>query len=88
MSNETSHLQNIAQTFGQIASQQASNVASFFGEIAKWNALHTSQAESVASEMQKLTKESFTYMSEVGAEVRKAQLAAAKKGLALWGIGS
>ena len=38
--------------------------------------------------MQKLAKESFSYANDMAAEVRKAQMAAAKKALSVFGLAS
>ena len=86
MSNETSQVQNVVQLFKQLVAQQVSHVAAFTSGMAKWNAMQTVQAEQAAHEMQKLTKETWGYMSDLGTEVRKAQIAAAKKGLAVFGV--
>lgn len=88
MSNETSQVQNVVDFFKGFAAQQMAYVATFQAEVAKWNALQAAQAEHVAGEMQKLTKESFSYANDMTSEIRKAQLAAAKKGLAVFGVGS
>lgn len=87
MSNETSQVQNVVDFFKGFAAQQFAYAQTFQAEVAKWNALHVAQTEHVVGEMHKLTKESFSYVNDMGAEVRKAQLAAAKKGLAMFGIG-
>lgn len=88
MANETSQVQNVVDFFKQMAAQQMAYVGTFQAQVAKWSTLHAAQTEHVAEEMQKLTRESFSYVNDMTAEVRKAQLAAAKKGLAVFGIGS
>lgn len=86
--NETSHMQQFIQMWKQLATTQMGQVTAFTAELGKWNALHAAQSEHVAQEMQKLAKESFSYANDMAAEVRKAQMAAAKKALSVFGLAS